>query len=510
MIGFWRKRSKTIIVHLVFWPIIAVFVIWGFERAGNPVGSAAAVVNDKTITISEYRNALQRVTDFYSQMFQGKFDEQAVKMYRVRETALNQLITNELIYEQAEKMGAYTTDEEVRQKLLESPMLVKDGKFNRDNYENLLRYYRMTPAQFEGDLRKSSTVDKVRKLFEDNLAPSLASVEKEKILKDTKINLEFLKIDKDLLQSKGTVSEAEVADYLKSPDHAKQVKEFYDLHKNSYSTDEQISAHHILIKATRGNKAEEAAAREKIAKIQSELKTQSFESLAAKYSDDPGSKIKQGDLGSFSKGRMVPEFEKAAFNLPVGKISDPVQSDFGFHLIRVDSKKPASSTTFEEAKNEIARKLIAQKKVDDVIEAAEKKMSSNPAEGVKELESLSPQSKWEDTGAFAIGDEKVPKIGENEEAVSVGLGLSEAKPYANHFLRSGSNIYVLKFKPTANSAVVNKNAPKEITESDEKIVTRLTQEQGREIFYSWSNTLVDKAKITRNPRLFSDDAPSEE
>ena len=180
MIGFWRKRSKTVIVHLIFWPIIAVFVIWGFERAGNPVGASAAVVNDHTISLAQYHNALQRVTDFYSQMFQGHFDEQAMKMYRVRETALNQLITNELISEQAEKMGVQVTDEEVRQKLVESPMLMKDGHFNRENYEGLLRYYKMTASQFEDDLRRSALIEKTRKIFESHLQGSMGQKKKKR------------------------------------------------------------------------------------------------------------------------------------------------------------------------------------------------------------------------------------------------------------------------------------------------------------------------------------------
>src|SRR5579884_938977 len=104
MLKFWR-RSQRFTIHLVFWPIIAVFVIWGFERYGNPVGGAAAIVNDRTITMSEYKNALQRMIDFYQQLMQGNFDENAQRQYRIRETALQQLINSELIAEQAENMG---------------------------------------------------------------------------------------------------------------------------------------------------------------------------------------------------------------------------------------------------------------------------------------------------------------------------------------------------------------------------------------------------------------------
>jgi peptidyl-prolyl cis-trans isomerase D len=506
MIGFWRKRSKTVIVHLVFWPIIAVFVIWGFERAGNPVGAAAAVVNDHTISIAEYRNALQRMTDFYSQMFQGRFDDQAIKMYRVRENALNQLITGELISEQAEQMGVEVTDEEVRQKLAESPMLMKDGRFSRENYEGLLKYYHMTPSQFEGELRRTTLVDKTRKIFEGHLQSSVSQQEKDKTLRDTKLNLDFLKIDKNDLWSKLSISESDVASFLKVPSQEKKAKEYYDLHKATYSQEEQVSAHHILIKATKGNKGEEAAAREKISKIQAELKTSTFENLAKKYSDDPGSKIKGGDLGSFSRGRMVPEFEKVAFVLPIGKISEPVQSEFGFHLIRVDSRKAASTTTFAEARQTIAKKLVAEKKIDDVIDSAEKKLKSSPQEAVKELQALGPQVKWDETGVFAVGDERIPKIGEADDAVGVALGLSSEKPYAQKLVHAGDVFYALKFKSMSQASA----AP--LASADAKLASNAKGAGGdaNEVFYNWSNGLVEKAKIKRNPRLFSDDAPVED
>src|ERR1700677_130106 len=103
MLKFARKQSP-IMVHLVFWPIIAVFVIWGFERYGNPVGGAAAIVNDQTITLSQYKNAVQRMAEFYNQIFQGNFDEKMQQQYHVKETALNQLIDTELVSEQASDM----------------------------------------------------------------------------------------------------------------------------------------------------------------------------------------------------------------------------------------------------------------------------------------------------------------------------------------------------------------------------------------------------------------------
>src|ERR1700677_3346107 len=104
MLKFARKQSP-IMVHILFWPIIAVFVIWGFERYGNPIGGAAAVVNDHTISQAEYRNALQRITEYYSQMFQGNFNEKMQEQMHIKESTLSQLVDAELVSEQATAMG---------------------------------------------------------------------------------------------------------------------------------------------------------------------------------------------------------------------------------------------------------------------------------------------------------------------------------------------------------------------------------------------------------------------
>src|SRR5258708_4376556 len=140
MLGFWRKR-KNFAVHLVFWPIIAVFVIWGFERYGNPVGGAAAIVNNHSISLGEYRNAVQRVTDYYTQVFKGNFDEKMQEQFHIKESALNRLVDTILVSDEAENMGLKPSDAEIRDTIVSSPNFQKDGKFSRDIYDSALRYY---------------------------------------------------------------------------------------------------------------------------------------------------------------------------------------------------------------------------------------------------------------------------------------------------------------------------------------------------------------------------------
>ena len=142
-----------------------------------------------------------------------------------------------------------------------------------------------------------------------------------------------------------------------------EMKKYYDEHKDEFKNPETVTARHILIRVQSGaDKSAWDKALDKAKSIEKKLKKGAdFAKLAKEFSDDPGSKQKGGDLGPFTKGRMVPEFEKAAFSLKKGEISAPVKTNFGYHIIQVTDKKAASQKTFEEAKAGLKRKLEKEK-----------------------------------------------------------------------------------------------------------------------------------------------------
>lgn len=129
-----------------------------------------------------------------------------------------------------------------------------------------------------------------------------------------------------------------------------EIKKYYDDHKEYFKTPEAVKAGHILVK-------EEEEANKILKEIEEGL---SFEDAASKYSMCP-SKEKGGDLGEFSRGSMVPEFEEAAFNMEPGKISEPVSTQFGYHLIRVEHKREESINAFEDVKDRVTEQVIGLK-----------------------------------------------------------------------------------------------------------------------------------------------------
>lgn len=129
------------------------------------------------------------------------------------------------------------------------------------------------------------------------------------------------------------------------------MKAYFEENKDAYGSQEQVKASHILVK-------DEALAKE----IEEKLKAgEDFAELAKEYSEDPGSKELGGDLGFFPRGMMVPEFEEAAFNAEIGKVTEPVKSEHGYHIIKVEEKKEGNEANYEDAKDQVKSSLIQAK-----------------------------------------------------------------------------------------------------------------------------------------------------
>ncbi len=166
----------------------------------------------------------------------------------------------------------------------------------------------------------------------------------------------------------------------------KDAKAYYDKNPDMFKSPEQVKARHILIQVPKGATDEEKKKlKEKAEEVLKKVKAgEDFTKLAAEFSDDPGTKSKGGELGFFSKGSMVPAFEQAAFSLKPGEVSDLVETEFGFHVIKVDEKKAAVAEPFETIKDKVTQQVLREKqeaKVTEFVEQALKKakVTMNPA-----------------------------------------------------------------------------------------------------------------------------------
>lgn len=480
-------NGKAILAMIIFGMIILTFVLSDYSTRGNgTLGiGAAAEVNGEIITLKQFQEQENRIANYYAQFFGGKIDNEFQKR-QIRSEALNELINNSLSAQAAEREKIYATDAELKKIIMEDlPYFKKDGVFQSDLYKNLLMANKLTPGEFEKDLRAQAKTQRIRQLFELGLSSSRIEKDLEAELKSKQINVAFVKINADEIGK--TITQDGAVKRLTDPAFAQKVQDYYNNQKGEFETPEQVKAAHILIRTGEG--ADEALAKAKMENIVQRLKKEDFGKVAGEVSEDPGSKTKKGDLGYFAKGRMVKEFEEAAFNTPVGKVSEIVKTPFGFHIIKVADKKPAQTTSFEAAKNGIAAKLLAEEANATIAKHLEELVAKGDVAAVNEYINKS-SLRWTESGYFDLTQDTLPQA--NSEALfKASLELSKANPLAKVLVREGDAQYVLKL---VDAKSVASAAPAKEDTANQKSLSGYSK---------WISELRKSAKVSTNDALLS-------
>ncbi|MGA2025568.1 MAG: peptidylprolyl isomerase [Syntrophobacteraceae bacterium] len=268
----------------------------------------AAIVNGKAIPMSDYQAETDRL---HQQISMTGRQPDAKEMQALEQRILDDLIGRELLKQETVKRGIKVDDAEVNAQL----DAVKNGT-TPENFANSLKQMNMTELQLKDYFASRLAI---RKLLDKDLGSKIVLTPEE-------------------------------------------VKAFYDGNPDLFKTPEMVRASHILVKVDEAASGEEKAkALEKIKAIQKRVKSgEDFAKVAQEVSDCP-SKDDGGDLNFFHKGQMVPPFEKAAFSMKPGETSDIVETEFGYHIIRLTDKKEAGTMSFDEVKPRIEQQLKNEK-----------------------------------------------------------------------------------------------------------------------------------------------------
>lgn len=491
-------RAKSITAYVIFGAICLVFVFFGLTpgQSGFQGGGAAAIVNNSVISLADFKQRVQMVEQQYEATLGGMPAAQRQGLSRmIRERALNDLIAFEVISQAADEVGVTVADAEVRSRILSIPQFQEEGRFRREYYNRYLEYVRMSPAEFEEKIRKEISFNHLQDLFHQALAPVQGEVENEQVLRQAKANLSFIKVGESDLQKAAQVSDVAVNEYLAQEDGLKAAQERYEANKEEYSVEEQVKAKHILIQAKPDDEQAQQEALGKIKKIKSEISGDNFGELAKKHSEDKVSAEKNGDLGYFSRGRMVPAFEEVAFNLPVGEVSEPIKTQFGYHLIKVEDKKAATTKSFDQVKSAIARNLLVEKRAEEMmgqLQGLAKAGDMNAVEAkAKEL-----GLKWQDTGEFELSRANIPKLGNAEKVLDRALELGQPGELVPELVEVDGQGYLVKLKAL--------QVPEKLEAGDKKMEERMfAMRRSSEAFDSWYQARQEKADIERNLQLLS-------
>jgi peptidyl-prolyl cis-trans isomerase D len=383
-----RNHTQGWLAKVILGLITVPFALFGIDSYLNQAGGDVAVakIGSEKISVQEFANAIENVRNRLQSEGQ-KVDPEMLDSPELKQSVLDGLIARRLVSEEVNHAHFKISDEQLNQHILGMPEFQQDGKFSEDIYQKTLTQNKLTAAKFEAsireDLKAQQAKDGLRNLVfaPDTLADqtlqlafqqrevSVLDIKASQFIDQVKITPEQVKAYYDkhkdkfkvpeqvklefaLLSAAGLVGQVSVID--------EEVKQFYDENAAKFQGDEQRQASHILIGFS--NESEKQSAKQKALDVLAQVKKnpKKFDEYASKYSQDTGSAAKGGDLGSFGRGAMVKPFEDAAFSMKIDQISDLVESEFGYHIIKLTGIT-GESNSFDAIKLQIKGDLIFQK-----------------------------------------------------------------------------------------------------------------------------------------------------
>ncbi|WP_084676938.1 SurA N-terminal domain-containing protein [Massilia niastensis] len=398
------RENKRVMQGLLLVLIVPSFVFVGIESyqdRGDAANGVATVAGQK-VTQQEWDEAQRRQIDQARQAMGPQFDQKMFETPEAKQSILNSLVAERAIGAEIARAHMNVSDATLQKTIMDIQAFRKpDGSFDMEQYKAALAAQGMTPAMFDARLRRDLTIQQLsgsiqatafaprsvaarlsdindqEREVQEVLFPVATYLPQVKVTDEMvkayyeknaqlfqipeQVKAEYVVFDPAVVESQVQVTDAELTEY-------------YNKNLKSFTTPEQRSASHILINAPRDAKpADQAAAKAKAEAVLAEVRKNpaNFAAIAKAQSQDTGSAQAGGDLGVVEKGLFVKPVEDVIYALKEGEISGVVQSEFGYHVIKVTAVKPAAQKALEAAKDEIAAELKKQKMSKKYSELAE-------------------------------------------------------------------------------------------------------------------------------------------
>src|SRR6201996_597269 len=409
MIRFLQKDSKAI--KVVFWLIIGIACVtmvvtlvpgilsdqgttasnnYATVRPAGFLGRYFPLGRSRDITNQEVTQVAGRIAQ------QRHYPEQAIPFLMPQ--AGQALIQREILLQQADKLGLNVTADDIRHELREGPWAIyffPKGQFiGQDKYADWVdQQLHMSTANFEKQIGTELEISRLEALITGGVFVSDKDAADNYRRDNTKVKFDYALLNGEDLRKQINPSDADLQKFFKqnaarykeaipearkisyiafTPDQVpggtpqitdQQAQQYYQAHLKDYQVQDQVKVRHILISVPKGADAKtDAAAKAKAEDVLKQLRAGgNWAELAKKYSDDPGSKEQGGELGMLQHGVTVPEFDKAAFSLNPGQISDPIKTQFGYHVIQTEEKQTAHTKSFNEVRGTILATMVRDK-----------------------------------------------------------------------------------------------------------------------------------------------------
>jgi len=456
----------------------------GSDLTGQPGKGIVAKVEGGDVTADQVRLTARQMLQ---QQMQGRDSaNMGMLLPFFAQRAAEQLITRQALMAQAAHLGLRVTPQEIQDELQHgryAATFFPGGNFiGQTEYNDMLQRAGLTPTVFEESVGKDILLTKLQALIAGSATVSDAEIRQQFVKQNTKVKFDYAVLKQDDLKKGLHPAEAELKAYYEShkqqyansiPEKRKvkyaviatsklengvqvtqaDLQAYYDKQRDQYRIPEQVKVSHILIKTPLpgpDGKVDEKGVTEAQHRAEDLLKQikggAKFEDVARKYSEDPGSAKQGGSLGMIGRGRTVPEFEKAAFSLPKGQISDLVKSSYGFHIIRVEDKQEAHMKTLDEVKADI-EPLLKQQKVQQLAQKQAEALV-NQARGQGLDAAAAAQKIPVITSEFFTRKDLLPGLGPANQFMDAVFGATEKSPPEMAPTSQGFAVYqLLSVKP---------------------------------------------------------------
>ncbi len=407
MLDLMRRHASSWIIKVALGGIIIVFIFffgWGGPR--NKDQDYAAKVNDQVISYDHFYNTYQTEVEKVRLRFRDAMPPDLLERLNLKKNVLDRLIDQQILIQEADKLGLFVNDSDVKTEILSDTTFQRNGVFDPEIYRMYLSSIKESPETYEQLLKQELLAEQVAKLITDSVKTDSNELKTLWHFQNDKMILQLLIIKPEEPDKKSPIDEKALETYFKRNESRYQIpasvkidyvwfswnnllkdssvtdqdaESFYKLNPKQFIVPEKVRISQILLKIPdKASDEEKEAIKQKALKLEQELKSGAdFQKLAKTNSQDQTTASKGGDLGWISRGSANPKIEDEAFKLNKGEISSPILTDKGYHVIMVQDKEEEQEKPFSEVKDEIVQTLKeeqAKKKIakfaDDFYEQA--------------------------------------------------------------------------------------------------------------------------------------------
>ena len=512
MLNIMRKQAGSWMIKVILFAIVIVFVFWGVGSFRSRNAAKVATVNDEIIQASDFQRVYNNLIDQYRQRFGASLNDGMLEMLQVKRQAVNQLVERAILLQEAKKLDLFVSDSEVADAIVKIPAFQTNGTFDPHRYRSILTRYHLTPEEFEADQKNAMLAEKLTRTITGSAKVSDMEAREYYRWQNTSVNVAYVRV-KPEDQKDVSISEEALADYFETnkekyktqpkieaqyvvfdpaDDAAKvtiaddEIQDYYDNHMDEFRSEKKVEARHVLIKVAPDADTEaDNAARAKAQEVSDKAKAgEDFAELAKTYSEGP-TKDRGGYLGEFTRDQMVKPFADKSFSMAAGEISDPVKTQFGWHVIKVENVAEASTKSLEEAKETIVKTLTDQKARSLAYDRAEQ-FYDNTFEK-DDLAAIAQEAglQAKPTGAFTrLGPDALGK--DKSTFAKTAFGLS--KNQISDIQEIGNRYYLIQVTDTIDPTVP------ELTSVKERVMADLKKQRQREMAKAEAEKMAEALK----------------